>query len=277
MTSVPDVDANFASIDRLLTAATANVPQGEPHLVVLPECCLFFGGAEKAQLQLAEPLGEFSLGSMQYRLAQLARKHRCNLLAGSVPTIANNGERFHASSLLFSDQGILLGDYQKLHLFDVQVNDNTKSYLESRYTEPGNKITVIDIGGVKVGLAICYDVRFPELFRALRQQGAQVICLPSAFTQVTGEAHWQPLLQARAIENQVYMVAAAQQGEHVNGRRTHGHAMVVDPWGECQVIKPDADGHGLVTHRYDQQLLSQVRESIPVAQHNRFSLTFNPK
>ncbi|WP_394172762.1 carbon-nitrogen hydrolase family protein [Thalassotalea litorea] len=287
MTSRPDIDANLAEIDRILTAHPVNACHklnesdsdnfngDDTHLVVLPECCLYFGGSDQEQLQLAESLFDLSPGTMQSALAQLAKKHRCYLLAGSIPTQSAQGTRFHASSLLFSPDGTLLADYQKLHLFDVRVDDNTRSYQESRYTDPGEKITCVDINGVKVGFAICYDLRFPELFRAMRQQGAEVICLPSAFTQVTGQAHWQPLLQARAIENQVYMVAAAQQGLHANGRETFGHAMVVNPWGECQIIDTREQLSGLVTTQFDKQLLQQVRASIEVNEHNRFSLQFN--
>ncbi|TLU66934.1 carbon-nitrogen hydrolase family protein [Thalassotalea litorea] len=283
MSSQPDVDKNLAEIDRILTKHAIKTDKDEAHLVVLPECCLFFGGRDQQQLQLAELLCDMSPGSMQSALAALATKHQCYLLAGSIPTHsvepgAESGakaKRFSASSLLFSPSGELIADYQKLHLFDVNVDDNTKSYQESLYTQPGGKVTCVDIDGITIGLAICYDLRFPELFRAMRQQGAQVICLPSAFTQVTGEAHWQPLLQARAIENQVYMVAAAQQGVHANGRETYGHAMVVDPWGDCRVIDSETQLSGLVSIRYDQQLIKRVRASIPVNDHNRFTLHFN--
>ncbi|WP_371188025.1 carbon-nitrogen hydrolase family protein [Thalassotalea maritima] len=263
MTSVADIDKNLQFIDQQLSSLT---PSSE-HLVVLPECCLFFGGSDKQQLAIAEPLGH---GYMQQQLSQLAIKHNVYLLAGSVP-ICHSAEKFTASSLLFSPMGTLIADYQKLHLFDVNVSDNQGQYRESNYTQSGDKLMTVALPSANVGLSICYDLRFAGLFAALRDQGAELICVPSAFTYVTGKAHWQALLRARAIENQVYIVAAGQVGTHENGRQTFGHSMIIDPWGE--IIASIDQGHGMITANIDREKIFEVRNQIPVATHNRFITT----
>ncbi|QDP00291.1 carbon-nitrogen hydrolase family protein [Thalassotalea sp. PS06] len=268
MTSVPDVSENLAQIERLLQQHQQTFDTQSEHLVVLPECCLYFGGSDKQQSQIAEPLSDAADNCMQTQLAALARQYQCFLLAGSVPVKSPLANKFYANSLLYSPDGKLIADYQKLHLFDVNVDDGTRQYRESNLTEAGTKLSCVNIAGIQVGLAICYDLRFPELFRAYRQLGAKVICVPSAFTRVTGEAHWFALLKARAIENQVYIVAAAQQGVHANGRETFGHAMIVDPWGECTVFA--GAGEGFASLQFDADFLETVRRNIPVNEHNRF-------
>lgn len=270
MTSVPDVSENLVQIERLLQQHQQTVDTQSEHLVVMPECCLYFGGSDKQQSQIAETLGDAADNHMQTQLAALARQYQCFLLAGSVPVKSPVANKFYASSLLYSPDGRLLADYQKLHLFDVNVDDGTRQYRESNLTEAGTKLSCVNISGIQVGLAICYDLRFPELFRAYRQLGAKVICVPSAFTRVTGEAHWFALLKARAIENQVYIVAAAQQGVHANGRETFGHAMIVDPWGECSVF--EGAGEGFASLQFDADFVETVRRNIPVNDHNRFAV-----
>jgi nitrilase len=176
--------------------------------------------------------------------------------------------KFYASCLVFGSNGEQLAHYQKIHLFDVQVADGTGNYLESKSTEPGNKVVVFDTDFGRIGVAICYDLRFPGLFQKLAELGAEAVVLPSAFTQKTGEAHWQMLLQARAVENQFYMIGCNQSGRHLNGRETYGHSMVVDPWGR---VIGDAGTHlGLVTVKIDSQNSQQIREKMPVRHHNRF-------
>ncbi|NMP15713.1 carbon-nitrogen hydrolase family protein [Thalassotalea sp. Y01] len=265
MQSVPDIDANLAFVDQQLSTLSI----AAEHLVVLPECCLFFGGRDKQQLDIAEPIGA---GKMQQGLQQLARKYAIYLLAGSIPT-QGTGEKFQATSVLFAPDGSLLANYQKLHLFDVDVEDSEKSYRESAYTDAGLKVVQQPLQDIQLGLSICYDLRFPALFQQLAALGANVIAVPAAFTQVTGKAHWQPLLQARAIENQCYIVAAGQSGEHKNGRQTYGHSMIIDPWGE--VVCCLTDELTSITAPLDLDLLKRVRQSIPVAKHNRFNCSLN--
>lgn len=264
--SVPDVVANLANIETILS----RLPISDEHLVVLPESCLYFGGKDSKQTEFAEPLGH---GFMQQQLSLLAIKYDVYLLAGTIPIQSQLEGKFTASSLLFSPKGRLLNDYQKIHLFDVDVDDNEKNYRESKLTQAGEKLSVSDLPSFKLGMTVCYDLRFPELFRALTTEGADVICVPSAFTKVTGKAHWQALLQARAIENQVYIVAAGQEGEHLNGRKTYGHSMIISPWGE--IISMKADGVGYVSAEFDRQLINKVRADIPVSRHNKFSVKLN--
>lgn len=261
--SVPDVNVNLANIEKILLS----LPKSAEHLVVLPESCLYFGGKDGKQIEFAEPLGN---GFMQQQLAQLAIQNNVYLLAGTIPIQSHQENKFTASSLLFSPDGKLLNDYQKIHLFDVDVADNEKSYRESKLTQAGEKLSMSCLPSFNLGMTVCYDLRFPELFRALTIQGADVICVPSAFTQVTGKAHWQTLLQARAIENQVYIIAADQEGEHLNGRQTYGHSMIINPWGEIVALK--AEGIGYVSADFDRQLINKVRADIPVSRHNQFSV-----
>ena len=234
-------------------------------MVVLPECCLLFGGHESQQLQYA---GIEDEGELKHALATLAQRYQVYMVAGTIPMRADD-HRVFSRSYLFSDTGVTLGSYDKLHLFDVDVADGTKTYRESDTFHPGLRITVVDTPFGKVGLAICYDIRFPDLFRALRLAGAEIIVLPSAFTKVTGEAHWQVLLQARAIETQCYVLGAGQWGQHNQGsRETWGHSMIVDPWGKVIAERPE--GLGWVQAEIDLQQIAKIRQQMPVLGHNRF-------
>lgn len=266
--SKPDIEANLAEINKIISQLCTKHPSCKEHLVVLPECCLYFGGKDKEQLTIAEPIG---LGYMQQQLASIAKQHGIYLLAGTIPIISANGQKFTASSLLYTPNGELAAHYQKMHLFDVNVDDSEASYRESNSTDAGTTTTVVNLDQMKLGMTVCYDLRFPELFRTLTTLAANIITVPSAFTKVTGTAHWQVLLQARAIENQVYIVAANQQGTHQNGRQTFGHSMIINPWGEILAIKEQ--GNGYVSAEFDLDLLTKIRSDIPVASHNKFSVS----
>ncbi|MCL1142111.1 carbon-nitrogen hydrolase family protein [Shewanella gaetbuli] len=258
-----DVQANLAFINKQLELLPRQ--ESQPQLVVLPECCLLFGGHESQQLQYA---GTDDSGELKQALSQLAKQHKVYMVAGTIPMKADD-DRVYSRSYLFDDQGATLGSYDKLHLFDVDVADGTKVYRESDTFHPGHRVTVVDTPFGKIGLAICYDIRFADLFRALTMAGAEIIALPSAFTRVTGEAHWQVLLQARAIENQCYLLGAGQWGQHNQGsRETWGHSMIVDPWGK--VIAELDQGLGWVQAEIDLQLLAEIRQKMPVQGHNRF-------
>lgn len=262
---------NIAMLDHML----AQLPQQRPHLVVLPEAVLCFDAGFNAQLPLAEARGQ---GPWQQACAELAKRYGIWLLVGSFPLKSTDPSKFSASSLLFDDQGVLQADYQKIHLFDADVADNTASYRESDTTVPGTKLGLVTLQDhavdahaapdLQLGMAICYDMRFAGLFQAYQRAGAQVITVPSAFTTVTGAAHWYPLLQARAIETQCYIVAAAQTGQHANGRQTFGHSVIIDPWG--QIIADAGTQPGMITVTMDGDFLQQVRQRMPVARHNRF-------
>jgi len=262
MTSSTNVDDNISDIEQQLLT----LEQAEQQLVVLPECCLFFGGKDLAQLTLAQE--NQAKGSLRAKLAALAKKYNVFLVAGSVPVLSDVADKFTNTCFVFSPDGEELTSYDKIHLFDVAVEDNEKNYCESRYAKAGDHVSVVDVAGVKIGLSICYDLRFPELFRQLSQQGAKVITVPSAFTRVTGAAHWQTLLQARAIENQVYIIAAGQEGVHLNGRETWGHSMIISPWGE--ILTQLDTGKGIICAKYQAEELDKVRKAMPVATHNRF-------
>ncbi|RUO37587.1 amidohydrolase [Aliidiomarina shirensis] len=269
-TSRADWEANkaylLAAFEKI-QASNARTNVGGPHLVILPEAFARFGAGEAAQGKYAEELGQ---GPIQDFIADCCRRFNFWILAGTMAI--RGGERYAAASLLFDAHGELAARYDKIHLFDASVNDNTKSYRESAFTKPGNKLVVVDTPFGKMGLAVCYDLRFPEMFRALRAQGAELITLPSAFTKVTGEAHWQPLLQARAIENQVYLLAPNQTGTHDDGRETWGHSMIVDPWGRISATL--ASEPGFITFTPDFNELEELRGRMPVQQHNQFEVTF---
>ncbi len=259
--SVPNVEQNIDKIDRILHSMTID----KEHIVVLPECCLYFGGSEKENLQLAnENIKSQNLTTM---LSNLAIKYKIYLVAGSIPVAANES-KYTNTCIVFSPNGVQIQSYDKIHLFDAQVNDSEKSYLESQYTQSGEQVCLAKTESTHIGLTICYDLRFPELYRQLREFGADIITVPSAFTTKTGKAHWQPLLQARAIENQVYIIAAGQQGQHKNGRETWGHSMIISPWGEILNCLPE--GEGVITSTYSKKSLEELRHAMPVIAHNKF-------
>lgn len=265
--SEPDVDANLALIEQQLAALTI----AEQHLVVLPECCLFFGGKDQQQLELARNVDAINLTK---RLANLAQTYQVFLVAGTIPLLANCGDKFCNASCVFSPNGELMARYDKIHLFDVHVQDNEGCYLESKFTQAGEQLVTTDLGFGTLGLSVCYDIRFPELYRQLTQRGATIITVPAAFTRPTGKAHWQALLQARAIENQVYIIAAGQEGVHQNGRETWGHSMIISPWGEILAQIPN--GTGSISAEYQTEELANIRRRMPVFDHNKFKTELTP-
>ena len=257
MTSTVSVEENLKTVSTYLAQITKeSVGQ---HLVVLPECCLFFGGSDKKQLLLAKETA--ASNSLMNSLSALAKQYQVYLVAGSIPLICDDGLQFTNSSLCFSPLGELVSRYDKIHLFDVDVGDNSH-YKESKCTKGGNKPVLASLPFANVGLTICFDLRFPTLFQTLTQCGADIITVPSAFTRVTGKAHWQTLLQARAIENQVYIIASGQEGVHENGRETWGHSMIISPWGE--VLQCLAHGTGYITVAYKPNEIERIRASMPL-------------
>jgi len=270
MCSSPNVEKNLASIEKQLRVLIER-SEACKHVVVLPECCLFFGGKETQQLNLAQQKN--SMENLTQSLAGLAKQYQLTLVAGTIPLLAPCGNKFFNSSCVFSPQGEILARYDKIHLFDVAVDDNEKSYLESRYTQAGGSITMVKTPEANIGLTVCFDIRFPSLYQELRLQGADIITVPSAFTCVTGKAHWQALLQARAIENQVYIIAPAQEGIHENGRETWGHSMIISPWGE--VLCCLEQGEGIITTKFKRSVLTSIRKSMPILAQNKFKTSLN--
>lgn len=261
MVSSPDIEANLNVVEQMLKQ------QSSGSLVVLPECFACFGGGDAMLVEVSEGKGS---GKVQQRLSELAKQYGVWLVAGTFPLKSSNPGKFTASTLVFDDQGECVAEYQKIHLFDVQVEDNTGQYLESRYTDPGQQLVVLDSPFGRLGIAVCYDVRFPAMFNAMGQ--IDVLALPSAFTRRTGEAHWYTLLGARAIEKQCYVIGANQGGVHANGRETFGHSCIISPWGER--LTEISSGQGAINARMSRQQLLKIRESMPVTQHNKFRSDF---
>jgi len=258
MASGPNVSANLMEVDRLITLAVADGAE----LVVLPENFALVEWDCKGQLAICETEGQ---GPIQDFLSAQASKYGIWLVGGTLPLRTEESERVHAAVLVFDDRGICVARYNKMHLFDVHVEESNEDFHESGVFIAGQSPVVIETPFGNLGLAVCYDLRFPELFRHMLQQDVELIALPAAFTAVTGKAHWEILVRARAIENLCYMVAAAQGGYHACGRETHGNTMIVDPWGT--VIEQLPQGPGVVGGNVDRGRLTQIRDSFPVTQH----------
>ena len=259
MVSSPSVAENLATAAMLLAQAADAGAQ----LAVLPENFTLMGRSEDDKVAVRERAGD---GPLQTFLAEQAAKHRIWLVGGTIPLHAVGGDhRVRAACLLFDTTGRPVARYDKVHLFDVQVVGSAERYAESATIEPGERYVVADTPLGPLGLAVCYDVRFPEQFRALAVGGMTVLVLPAAFTAATGKAHWETLLRARAIENQCYVVAAAQGGSHANGRETYGDSLIIDPWGDILGRLPQ--GPGVVLGEFDAERLKQIRRQFPVLEH----------
>ncbi|MDN3608278.1 carbon-nitrogen hydrolase family protein [Vibrio ostreicida] len=259
MTSGPEPHRNLAYLEQQVNL----LAQEGVKLVVTPENCVVFG--QKADYhQYAEPLGT---GPIQHHLAQIASDSGVFLAVGSMPI--RRDKAVSTTSLLIDPCGELLACYDKLHMFDVDVADNHQRYRESEVFQPGQKIVTVDTPVAHLGMTICYDVRFPQLYNELAQLGANVILVPAAFTKVTGQAHWEPLLRARAIETQSWVIAVNQTGTHQCGRETWGHSMVVSPWGEI-IASLNSQPQNLVVD-IDPERVKQLRKAMPVLNHNRFT------
>ena len=264
MASGPQLNANLMEAGRLIQEAAS----AGARLVVLPETFVLMAMQDRDRITIAEPLG---YGPIQEFLVRKARQHRVWIVGGTIPIQSHDPMRPYATCLVINDEGELVGRYNKIHLFDVTVEqDEIGSYAESQFTSPGNELTILDSPFGRLGLSVCYDLRFPELYRELALRGAELFIVPSAFTAVTGQAHWEVLLRARAIENLCYVVAAAQGGYHVNGRATYGHSMVIDHWG--QIRGQLAKGSGVVVVEPDLATLHSTRHSFPVLAHTRLAV-----
>lgn len=238
----------------------AQAQEQQVKLLVLPENFAMMGMKETDKLQSAEAFGQ---GKTQEFIQTLAKKFGIWVIAGTIP-IQSSSSRVKASSMVYDDQGQCVARYDKIHLFDVEI-PGKETYHESSAIEAGNDPVVVDTPIGRVGLSVCYDLRFPELYRALVLKGAEILVAPSAFTQATGAAHWEVLLRARAIENLCYVLAPNQGGQHENGRCTYGHSMMVDPWGK--VIANQLMSLGLITAEIDLAYLRTLRQVFPCLQH----------
>jgi len=271
MASGPQVKANLMEAARLIREAAQKGAQ----LIVLPESFALMAMQESENIELAEEQGQ---GIIQDSIKQCAIDNKVWIVAGSIPLKAEpvetgEAQRVSAASLMFNDKGEIVARYNKIHLFDVELDcDSSKEkqgkkeiYKESDTFKAGDKVVVVDTPFGRIGLSICYDLRFPSLYREMVKQGAEIFLIPSAFTKTTGKIHWEPLIKARAIENQCYVVAPAQGGYHVNGRHTYGHSMMVDYLGQVHGLR--LKGTGIITMNIDLKAQQKVRKSFPVLQH----------
>lgn len=262
MASGPNVSANLLEAERLV----ADAAQEGSSLVVLPENFAFMGQRCADILDLREPYGS---GPLQDFLSQLAKRHGLWVVGGTIPLEADDIAKVRPACLVYNDRGELVSRYDKIHLFDAKLVETQESYTESHVFEGGDtdQLATIETPLGRLGIAVCYDLRFPELFRRLLDKGLDIIALPSAFTAVTGKAHWEPLVRARAIENLSYVIAAGQGGYHISGRETHGHSMIVDPWGSILGELPR--GTGALTRPLDIEYLRSTRHHLPSLDHRR--------
>lgn len=264
MASGPKVGSNLLEAERLIGEAANRGAE----LVILPENFALMGNTEQDKVRLREPAGD---GRMQGFLAEQAARHDIWLVGGTIPLVADSPDKVRASCLLFDGNGRQVARYDKIHLFDVELVDSNEQYTESETIEPGREVVVVDSPFGRMGLSVCYDLRFPELFRQQLNAGMELLVLPAAFTAFTGRAHWDILVRARAIENLCYVAAAAQGGYHLNGRETYGHSMVVDPWGT--VLNTLARGPGVVTATMDLERIASARRNFPSIAHRRLGCT----
>ncbi len=294
MVSTSSIEQNLSAAARLIASAA----EAGATLVVLPEVFATLEGLspladvgermreadafQKAQESSGEKGSQGSnqrddedASPLQHFLSSQAAQHSLTIVGGTIPLLSRpdgsliEDGRVRASSLVFNPQGERVARYDKIHLFDVKVNDAQSQYSESLSYEAGSELACVEVGEWQLGLSVCYDLRFAELYRQLTALGAQLVAVPAAFTAVTGAAHWEPLLRARAIENQCYVVAAAQGGRHSETRETWGRSMVVDPWGK--VLDCVATGEGIAIADIDLALVEDIRSRMPIQQQRRLS------
>jgi len=258
MVSSANVAQNLASLD----VAFKQAKDSGATLLALPENYAFMGLSETDKLTIAE---SFKAGIIQETTAKLAKHYSLWVIAGTLPLKSDNN-RVKSACVVYDNLGKVAARYDKIHLFDVKVSD-TEAHQESLTVTPGDAIVTVDTPIGCVGLSVCYDLRFPELYRALAKKGATIFSIPSAFTKVTGLAHWDVLLKARAIENLAYVLAPNQGGHHDNGRDTYGHSAIIDPWGKTEASLQE--GAGLITASIDLKRVQTLRKEFPCVEHHR--------
>ena len=257
--STPSVERNLASARRLVAQAASEGAR----LAALPEYFCFMGAHDRDKLAIAETPGD---GPIQNALAEMARSNSIWIIGGTLPLrIDDDADHALNASCVYAPDGQLVARYVKMHLFHY--DNGRERYDEGSVLRAGSEPVAFDAAAMRVGLSICYDLRFPELYRALMHPPCDLLAVPAAFTYTTGRAHWELLLRARAIENQCYVVAPAQGGLHETGRRTWGHSMIVDPWGEVAAVL--AEGEGVVTAEVDVARIASVRAQLPALEHRR--------
>ncbi len=266
MASGPNIGANLLEAERLIQEAVSQ----KARLVVLPENFALMGNTETDKVEARETPGS---GAIQTFLSEQSARHGIWLVGGTIPLQTEDDSKVRAACLVFDDKGCQAARYDKIHLFDVELVDSDEQYTESETIEPGNEVVVIDSPFGRMGVAVCYDLRFPELFRQQLEAGMEILVLPSAFTAITGRAHWEVLVRARAIENLCYVIAPDQGGYHLSGRETYGHSMIVDPWGT--VMNSLARGPGVVCADIELGRLQNARRNFPSIEHRRLQCLNN--
>jgi len=261
MASGSNVSSNLLEVKRLIEASV----EAGAKIVILPENFAIMGVTEQDKVLIKETYGS---GQIQDFLKKQAIDLNIWIIAGTIPLSTENENLVRASCLVYNSNGVVVSRYDKIHLFDVDLPESNDTYRESETIEAGTDICVFDSPFGRIGVAICYDLRFPELFRKMAEQNAEIFVIPSAFTAITGKAHWEALLKSRAIENLCYVVASAQGGYHVNGRETHGHSVIIDPWGS--LLDELSNGSGFVVSDIDLNKIHNIRKTFPVLQHRKF-------
>ncbi len=261
MASSPNISANLLEAEKLIAEAV----KAGAKLVALPENFALMGNHELDKVKAKEVDG---LGIIQSFLETTAKKYGVWVVGGTIPIAGENKDKVRAACLIYDDKGNRVARYDKVHLFDVHVPNTNEVYRESDSIEAGDDSLVIDTPFGRMGVAVCYDLRFPEFFRKMSDQGVDFIVIPSAFTAETGAAHWELLLRARAVENLCYVIAPNQGGFHKNGRRTFGHSMIIDPWGV--ILDCYKTGSGFVSAEIDHERIAKVRAGFPVLSHRHF-------
>jgi predicted amidohydrolase len=261
MCSSGNVDDNLVAAKKLIQQAAAKGAK----LLVLPENFAVIGNADS--LNKLDAKEKFGSGKIQSFLSEQAKQNKVWIVGGTIPVACDDNQKVRAACLVYDDQGNVAARYDKIHLFDVVISDK-EFYKESATTQAGNKVVVVNTPVGKLGVIICYDIRFPELARCLFDQGAEIIAIPAAFTVTTGQAHWELLCRSRAVENFSYVIGAAQGGHHVGGRSTYGHSLIVGPWGKVLAEKPDIIP-GVIYADVDLKQLHDIRKSVPVDRHRK--------
>lgn len=260
LASGSNVSANLLQTQRLAEAAAKEGAS----MIVLPENFAYMGRSCGDCNTIREKPGD---GPLQSFLSQMASRLGLWVVGGTIPLEADHAAKWRAACTVYDERGRQVASYDKQHLFDVNLVESDEQFVESESIEPGDRVVVIDSPVGRLGLSVCYDLRFPELFRAMVDRGVEVIALPAAFTAITGKAHWETLVRARAIENLSYVIAAAQGGFHIAGRETFGHSMIVDPWGSKLAVRER--GNGVVVADIDHDFQSTTRRNFPCLDHRR--------
>lgn len=262
MSSGPNIQANLDEAAKLIDQAAS---QGA-ELIVLPENFSQMPMSDGERVANSEKIGE---GRVQAFLAAQAEKNKAWIVGGTIPIKSDEAGKAYSSSLLYNSQGEQVARYDKIHMFDVLIEANNETYNESATTVAGEEVVVVDTPFGKLGLSVCYDLRFPELYRIMVDKGMEICAIPSAFTAFTGQSHWESLIRARAIENQCYVIASAQGGYHVNNRQTYGHSMIVNPWGN--ILGSVGTGPGVVITDLDRSVLETTRSKFQVLNHRKLN------